>query len=69
LELDPIKAIAQSKDCNRPNLNSHRKNAIAQSKDCDCPNPSGNRKTAIAPHVLEQNKAIAISKYFMASMI
>jgi hypothetical protein len=45
----PIKAIAQSKDYDRPNLSSHRKNAITclmsehdlsaitQSKDCDHP--------------------------------
>jgi hypothetical protein len=45
----PIRAIAHSKDCDRPNPSSHRKNAIAclmsehdlsaiaQSKDCDRP--------------------------------
>jgi hypothetical protein len=43
--------------------------AIAPSKDCDRQNSSNLAETAIALHVLKQNQVIAVSKYFMASMI
>jgi hypothetical protein len=60
----PIKAIAQSKVCDRPNLSNHRKTAIAccmsgndlsaitPSKDSDRQNSSNLTETAIAPHLL-----------------
>jgi hypothetical protein len=50
-------------------MGEHGPSAIAHSKDCDSQSPNNLAESAIAPHVLKLNQAIAVGKYFMASMI